>query len=99
MGMSQVQPVEVSGWNAEGEFFVEIAEMDVHETAGSTVRLYHRVHSGSLIFVRPVVNLGGANQKGHPIPNQVQMSDLPDVTGRSKLRLSPCRASNLRVPQ
>jgi hypothetical protein len=96
MEFGQVQPVEISGWDAEGQFFVEIADMDVNENVGSSVRLCHRVHSGSLLFVRPVINLGGADQKGHPVANEAQMSDLPDVTGRSKIRLSPCQPRNLR---
>jgi len=95
----QVQPVEISGWDVEGQFFVEVTEMDGNETSGSSVLLCHRVSSGTLLFVRSVADDSNPNGKGHPMPNEAQLTDSPDFAGRWHIRLTACDARNLRRAQ
>ena len=96
MDTSQVQPVEVSGWDREGQFFVEIADMGVDESSSSTVRLHHRVTSGSLVFVRMVADVNDVHQKSYPAANEAQQTDLSDFAGKCRIRLTPCRPRDLR---
>jgi hypothetical protein len=95
----QVKAVEISGWDAEGQFFVEVADMNVDERSGSSVSLCHRIESGSLLFVRPVLHLGEANRRAHPVANEARRTDLPDAMGRWRIQLSPCEPRNLGVRQ
>jgi len=96
MDSVQVQPVEISGWDVEGQFFVEITKLDGNEPSGSLVRLCHRVSSGTLLFVRSVADDSNPDGKGHPVPNEAQLTDSPDFAGRGRIRLTPCRARDLR---
>ena len=91
------QSVEVSGWDADGQFFVEIADLDVSDSGDTIARLCHRVHSGSLVFVRLVHGDGeNAREKGHPTANEAHAIDLPDSTGRCRIRLIPCQPRTAR---
>jgi hypothetical protein len=93
------QPVEVSGWDAEGQFFVEIADLDLSDPADATVRLCHRVHSGSLVFVRLVHEQGwDAHEKDHPMANEAHATGVPDPSGRCRIRLTPCQPRATRRP-
>jgi len=84
--------VEVSGWDAEGQFFVEITGLDLNDSGGTAVRLCHRVHSGSLVFVRLLHGEGdGTYEKGCPTANEAHAAEPPDFTGRSRVRLIPCQ--------
>jgi hypothetical protein len=86
------QAVEVSGWDAEGQFFVEIAELDLGDSGATTARLCHRVNSGSLVFVRLLHGRGhDAQEKGHPTPNEAHVTEAPDCRGRCRIRLTPCQ--------
>jgi len=86
------QSVEVSGWDADGQFFVEIADLDLTDSGDTIVRLCHRVHSGSLVFVRLLHGDGeNAREKGHPSANEAQATELPDLAGRCRIRLTPCQ--------
>ncbi len=97
METTEVQSVEVSGWDAEGEFFVELAEMDSCQNSVSSVRLRHRVRSGSLVFVRRIQNQGELHHKGHPEAKEAHQIHLPDPAGRWQIRLSPCHPGDLRA--
>ena len=91
--------VEVSGWDAEGQFFVEIADLDSNDSGHTTVSLFHRVHSGSLVFVRLLHGEGeDAYEKSHPTANEAQAAEPPDSTGRSRIRLIPCQPRAARRP-
>jgi hypothetical protein len=86
------QSAEVSGWNAEGQFFAEIAELDVADSGDITARLCHRIHSGSLVFVRLArANGQDAGDKGHPTAHEAYAIAEPDFTGRCRIRLTPCQ--------
>ena len=84
------QLAEVSGWDAEGQFFVEIADLDCSDPGQKTVSLGHRLHSGSLVFVR-LINRDGsrAGENSHPTAHEAQAVRLPDSTERSTVRLIP----------
>jgi hypothetical protein len=87
-----IPSVEVSGWDAEGQFFVEIAGLDLNDSGDPAVRLCHRVHSGSLVFVRLLYGEGqDAYEKGCPTANEAQVAESPDFTGRARVRLIPCQ--------
>jgi hypothetical protein len=86
------QPVEISGWDAEGEFFAEIANLDLSDSRDATVRLCHCVYSGTLVFVRLLHGEGeGGYEKGYPTANEAQAVEPPDFHGRSRIRLIPCQ--------
>src|SRR5262245_16427931 len=71
-----VQSVEISGWDAKGQFFVEIACLDVTASGEATAFLCHPVTDGSLVFVRPVSEPTQSHQqKGHPAPNEAHPMD------------------------
>jgi hypothetical protein len=93
------QPVEISGWDAEGQFFVEIAELELDDAGETTARLCHHVGSGSLVFVRLLI--GQAEdpcEKGHPTANEAHPTGAPDLTGRCRIRLTPCQPRAARRP-
>ena len=84
--------VEVSGWDTEGQFFVEIADLDLNDSGDTGVRLCHRVPSGSLVFVRLLYGEAeDAYEKGYPTANEAHAAGPQDFTGRSLVRLIPCQ--------
>lgn len=86
------QSVEVSGWDAEGQFFVEIADLDLSDSGETTARLCHRVSSGSLVFVRLLYGQGeDVHERSHPTANEAHPIEAPDFTGRYRIRLTPCQ--------
>lgn len=83
--------VEVSGWDTEGQFFIEVADLELNDSGGTAVSLCHRVHSGSLVFVRLFHGEGqDTYEKGYPTANEALAAEPPDFTGRSRIRLVPC---------
>jgi hypothetical protein len=89
--------VEISGWDADGQFFAEIADLAVSESGDTTALLCHRVNSGSLVFVRLLHGHGeDAREKGHPTAHETQALEAPDTTGRSRIRLTPCHPRTAR---
>jgi hypothetical protein len=93
------QPVEISGWDAEGQFFVEIADLELGDTGETTARLCHHVGSGSLLFVRLLFGQAeNPYEKGHPTANEAQPTGAPDFTGRCCIRLTPCQPRGARRP-
>jgi hypothetical protein len=96
------QPAEVSGWDAEGQFFVEIADLHVNDSGDTTTRLCRRVSSGSLVFVRLLYGHGqDAYEKGHPAAHDAHPTETTDFTRRCRIRLIPCqpRAARRRGDQ
>jgi hypothetical protein len=90
---AEARAAEVSGWDAEGQFFVEIANLEETDETGETiVSLRHHVHTGSLLFVKL---LPGASdhqaEKSHPTPHEAQAAQPPGFRGRSRVRLISCR--------
>jgi len=83
------QSAEISGWDVQGQFFVEIADLDLGDPKGATTRLCHRVADGSLVFVRLRPQPGEAHS--HPTASEAYAAAEPDFAGRSLIRLSPCQ--------
>jgi hypothetical protein len=91
--------VEVSGWDAEGQFFVEIAGIEIGSSGETATRLCHRVLDGSLVFVRLVNSPDQPDQqKGHPTPNEAHPMDSTEPDGRCRVRLTPCQPRSPRRP-
>lgn len=92
IGDTAAQSVEVSGWDAENQFFVEIADLDRNESGDPTTRLCHRVNSGSLVFVRLLCPRGESfTRRAIPPPMKLMPSDLrisPAVAASGSLRVS-----------
>ena len=66
--------VEVSGWDAKENFFVEKTSLDWREHEGKTVALHATVRLDSVLFVRLLRPLGGGAD--FPVPHRaVQVED------------------------
>jgi hypothetical protein len=60
--------VEVSGWDAKEDFFVEKTSLDWGEREGKTVTLHAAVRVDSVLFVRLLRPLGGGTD--FPVPHR-----------------------------
>src|ERR1700733_12927862 len=60
--------VEVSGWDAKENFFVEKTSLDWKEREGKTVALHVAVRLDSVLFVRLLRPLGGGAD--FPVPHR-----------------------------
>jgi len=60
--------VEVSGWDARENFFVEKTSLDWREREGKTVALHATVRLDSVLFVRLLRPLGGGAD--FPVPHR-----------------------------
>ena len=60
--------VEVSGWNAKENFFVEKTSLDWGEREGKTVALHAAVRVDCVLFVRLLRPLGGGAD--FPVPHR-----------------------------
>ena len=86
------ESVEISGWDAEGQFFVEIADLEVSKSGDTIALLCHGVNNGSLVFVRLLHGHGQQpREKGDPSAHETQAIEPPDATGRCRIRLTPCQ--------
>ena len=94
---SDISSVEVSGWDALGQFFVEVADLDLDGPGDIAVRLDHRVRTGSVVFVRIVQSYEvGTDAKSYPAASEVQLIEPPDANGRCRIRLVLCQANGGR---
>ena len=78
-------PVEVSGWDTAGAFFVERSDLHWDAPGIRTVRLRHHLDRGDLVFLR-LITVEGV---GHncPIPHQAERVEPADQAGWSTVRL------------
>src|SRR5580658_10212454 len=65
--------VEVSGWDARENFFVEKTSLDWREHEGKTVALHATVRLDSVLFVRLLRPLGGGAD--FPVPHRAVRVD------------------------
>lgn len=79
-------PVEVSGWDADGRFFVEHAALDSPESGQKTLLLRHTVHTRSLVFVRALYT--DAFTEPHPQAHQVDRMEGSERSGYHRLHLA-----------
>jgi hypothetical protein len=92
------QSIEVSGWDAEGQFFVELADLELTDEGEIATFLCHRVSSGSLVFVRLVAGqLEDAYEKGHPVAHEAQLTENSDPLGRCRVQLTRCQPRTART--
>ena len=47
-----IYPIEISGWNVDGEFFVERTELRWNEKGEKRVSIREAVRDGSVVFAR-----------------------------------------------
>ena len=66
--------VEVSGWDAKENFFVEKTSLDWKEREGKTVALHVAVRVDSVLFVRLLRPLGGGAD--FPVPHRAVTAAL-----------------------
>ena len=79
-------PVEVSGWDAEGRFFVEHSTLGSTELGQKTLLLRHAVQSRSLIFIRALYT--DSFMKSHPEVHHVDRMESSERFGYKKLHLT-----------
>jgi hypothetical protein len=78
-------PVEVSGWDAEGRFFIEYSTLDSTGLGQKTLLLRHEVQTRSLIFIRALH--AGSFARSHPQAHHVESLESSERFGYSKLHL------------
>lgn len=79
-------PVEVSGWDTEGRFFVEHSALDSTESGQKTLLLRHAVHARSFVFIR--ARDGDSFAKSHPEVHHVERTESSEHCGYHKLHLT-----------
>jgi hypothetical protein len=75
--------VEVSGWDAGENFFVEKTSLDWNEPEGKTVALHAAVRIDSVLFVRLLRPLGGG--AGIPVPYRAVRVQDEDRSASSRV--------------
>ena len=63
-------PVEVSGWDSRGSFFIEHADLNCTENGCKVLALHHLVNCRSLLFLRTLHS--GSVAMSHPEAYQVE---------------------------
>lgn len=92
LSTSSTRTAEVSGWDANGRFFVETTEIEAADSGDVSARLRHRIADGSLVFVRFVDLRGGEDTvRGLPIANEVRTTNTSDDAGQYYVHFTPCR--------
>jgi hypothetical protein len=79
-------PVEVSGWDAEGRFFVEQTALDSTEPGQKTLLLRHAVNTRSFVFIR--ARYADSFAKSHPEVHHVERLESSERCGYHKLHLT-----------
>jgi hypothetical protein len=78
--------VEVSGWDAEGRFFVEHSALDSTGSGRKTLLLRHAVPPSSLVFIR--ARHADSFAKSHPEAHHVERMESSESSGYHKLHLT-----------
>jgi hypothetical protein len=75
--------VEASGWDAEGNFFVETSDLHWDGAGAKSIQLRGpvcgKVQPGSMLFLRLLDATGGGDR--FPVPHHVESVSLPDDDG------------------
>ena len=82
-------PVEVSGWDAAENFFVEKTLLQWDEGEGKTVFLRCPLHEGSVVFLR--LSHPTTTASNFPIAYQVKRIDARDNHGLARVFLGQLR--------
>lgn len=82
--------VEVSGWDASGNFFVKNTTLDWEEEEAKRITLRSSLRQGCVLFVRLLQPL--ASSKSFPIAYQASRVSAKDGEGRVRVCLDRLRA-------
>lgn len=84
-----IYPIEISGWNVDGEFFVERAQLGWNDLGEKRVSLRETVRDGSVVFVR----LMSPKSESAAVPIAYQAELVADQRSRGavEMKLVPCR--------
>jgi hypothetical protein len=80
--------VEVSGWDSNGDFFVERTELRWSEGSAKHVRTTHRIAPGTLLFLRLLNSV--SVDCAHPV-TYVAERVATQVGGQYRVQLVPAR--------
>jgi len=88
-GVQVTYPIEISGWNVDGEFFVERAELRWDDTGQKRVSLRETVRDGSVVFARLI----SRKSECPAVPIAYQAELVPDQRSRGaiEMKLAPCQ--------
>jgi hypothetical protein len=84
-----IYPIEISGWNVNGEFFVERAELRWNDLGEKRISLRETVRDGAVVFAR----LMSRNADSPAVPIAYQAELVPDQRSRGtiEMKLVPCQ--------
>ena len=77
--------VEASGWDAEGNFFVETSNLHWDGAGAKSIHLRGKVQPSAMVFLRLLDATGGGDR--FPVPHHVDSVSLPDDDGWWSVRL------------
>lgn len=81
--------VEVSGWDARENFFVEKTSLDWAREGQKEVLLNSPLRNGCVVFVRPIQSIAQGNS--FPVAYQAITLDEKNSLGRPRVCLQPLR--------
>lgn len=81
--------VEISGWDATENFFVEKSELKWDGEGGKEISLSAMVREGSIVFIRLLQPL--ASENNYPITYHVSSVGSRDARGLIRIGLEPLR--------
>ena len=79
-------PVEVSGWDTQGRFFVEHSTLDCTESGSKVLALRCSVSGRSFLFLRTLYS--GSVGKSHPEAYRVESIESSEASGFKYLHLA-----------
>ncbi|MGO9642127.1 MAG: hypothetical protein ACLP1Y_12585 [Candidatus Acidiferrales bacterium] len=82
-------PIEISGWNVEGEFFVEKADLRWNDMGEKRVSLRESVRDGAVVFVRLMIRK--SDNATFPIAYQAELITDQRSRGTIEMKLIPCQ--------
>jgi hypothetical protein len=83
--------VEVSGWDASENFFVEKTGLEWNREEKKEIELRSFLREGCIVFVRLLQSLGNLNTHAFPIAYQATKVLPPDSAGRTRVFLEQLR--------
>jgi hypothetical protein len=82
-------PIEVSGWDLDNNFFVEMTEFLCSEVAGKQVRLRRALPLGTIIFIRLLAHDSATGSL--PVTYRVESAKPQDSAGQCMMQLMQLR--------
>jgi len=78
-------PIEASGWDADGAFFVEKSDLHWDEAGTKCIHIHCRIQPSAFVFLRLLDSTVGGER--FPVPHQVEDVAPPGRDGWWKVRL------------